>query len=177
MDIKDIVQHAKEVLLQDGDYTPTFFVEREDKKVDIIVVDWLEDTTRQKIMQFFGIARRLAEERHWKFRDIKEIIFIIEAWKSTWIEGEPRKYAQPADDPERKEVLIVSKLVVIPAPDKPVLKTTMQTIEMLRVGDILDLLPAEDKGECDHRLLKAFMAGIASHEYSGMQLAAMAGLQ
>src|SRR5581483_3447555 len=122
-------------------HAPTFFVEREGDQLDIIILDHLEDTTQAKMIQFFDVARGLAQERRWKVKQVKEIIFIVEAWTSFQKIGEPRKYAQPADDPVRKEVLLVSKLTVEPP------SMTAQSIEMLRdgSGDLVDLLPGPEE--------------------------------
>jgi hypothetical protein len=175
MDINDITQYAKEMLLQHGSHIPTFFVERKGDQVDMIILDHLEDSTMEKIRQFFTIGRGLARKHHWKAKEIREIIFVVEAWMSTQVAGEQRTYARPADDPERKECLIVSKLAVKPRLyGKPKLVTTMQIVEMLRAGDSLDLLPMPGEiKECDHRLLTAFLAGITSTEFTEEQLVAM----
>jgi hypothetical protein len=168
MDIKDITQHAKEALLTNKQHAPTFFVERKDKQLDILLLDWLEDTTSEKSMQCFSIGAKMTQERQWKIEEIKEILFICEAWTSFQRAGEPRKYERPSDDPARKEVLMVARLEIVPSllrNKKPTLHTTMQIIEMLRdgSGDLVDLLVDPEVRECNrHLILEAFLAGIAS---------------
>jgi hypothetical protein len=174
MDIQAITQCAKDLLLEHGDHMPTIYIEFEGNQVELIVIDHLEETTRAKMLQFFKIARGLALDRHWKATAVREIIFVVEAWLGTYEKGEEMKYAQVADDPNRKEVLIVSKMAVTPGLFKPRLKTTMQTIEMLRVGgELVDLLPAEEVHVGEHSLLQSFMAGLVSTEYSPEQLASL----
>lgn len=178
MDIKEITQHAKEQLLKHKECWPTFLVELEGKRIEMVVFDHLEDTTPGKMKQCFSAARGIALERKWRSSRVKEIIFIVEAWMAAYQSEEEMKYARVADDPKRKECLIVSKLAVVPPTKKhrkPGLTTTMQIVEMLRdgSGDLVDLLPDEEIHECHHELLQAFMGGIVSADFSDEQLSRM----
>lgn len=166
MNIKEITQFAKETLLEVGEHPPTFFVERRQGISAVVLADF----DSNKDLHSFLIGRKVAQERRWKVREIKEIIFIVEAWFSENAD------VCPSEDPDRREVLSVARLAVKPRLfGKSGLVMTMQYIEMIRDGSgtLVDLLPHDEMQPCHHIILQAFLAGIISKGYSDKHMAAM----
>ena len=86
--------------------------------------------------------------------------------------GQP-KYDRPSLDPNKKEAIIISRIQIMPGPDKPQMVQSLTSYEMLRdgSGELVDLLKyAEFKDGVNNQLLTYFLSGIASASYSDEQL-------
>ena len=171
MDITEIVQHAKDDMLEDGEHKPTIFVEFEEKELNIILfADFPYKKTFEKQKAFFALGRKLGTESPGK--NISQIIFIIEAWASSYAKGEERKYVAPSQDPNRKEVLTVQVLDANHA--TRTLKQSVHIVDMIRDGSgkLVDLFHRKDEiQEVNSPLLTAFLAGFESTKLSDEEFA------
>ena len=170
MDIPEIVQHAKDELLKEGEHRPWMYVEFEEKELNIIAfADFPYKTTIEKQEVFFGLGRKLGTESPGK--NICQVIFIIEAWMSSYRKGEKRKYS-PSEDPNRKEVLTIQVLDANPATRK--LTESVHLVDMIRdgSGELVDLVHRkEELQEVHSPLLTAFLAGFVSTKLSNEEFA------
>ena len=174
MDITEIVQHAKDELLKEGEHRPWMYVEFEEKELNIIAfADFPYSTTREKQKVFFGLGRKLGTESPGK--DVCQVIFIIEAWMSSYAKGERhKKHVAPSKDPNRKEVLTIQVLDANHATRK--LTESVHIIEMIRdgSGELVDLLHRKEEVQQVHSpLLYAFLAGFESTKISDEEFARM----
>lgn len=174
MDIKEVTQDAKDYILEHGEHHPTMYVEFEEKELNLMVfADFPYETTFEKQKALFSVGAKLGQESPGK--EIRQIIFVIEAWTSTWKkDGEPYPYERPSEDPNRKEVLMVQ--VMEPNKQTRELKQSVHIIEMLRdgSGELVDLLPRTEQLEVNYnKMLTAFLAGFESSKLPDKELAKM----
>lgn len=175
MKTQDIFQQAKEQLLAEGEHLPTLFVafQEDDTMRMSVFADFPYATTLERQKALFALGRKQGEEAREK--TVKQVAFIIEAWAATYRVGEPRRHA-PSEDPNRREVLILQTLTVMPTPNgKSTIQQTLQTAELLRDGNgtLIDLLPSEKILDAEGGLLVAFLAGFESAKLSDDAFAAI----
>jgi len=170
MDITEIVQHAKDDLLKEGEHRPWMYVEFEGKELNIIAfADFPYKTTLEKQKVFFGLGRKLGTESPGK--NICQVIFIVEAWMSHYAKGEKPKYS-PSKDPNRMEVLTIQVLDANHATRK--LTESVHIVDMIRdgSGELVDLLHRKDEMQEVHNpILTAFLAGFESTKLSDKEFA------
>lgn len=171
MNITEIVQHAKDDLLKEGEHRPWMYVEFEEKELNLIAfADFPYETTLEKQKALFGLGRKLGTESPGK--NICQIIFIVEAWMSSYRSDEKRKYVAPSKDPNRKEVLTVQVLDANLA--TRTITESVHIVDMLRdgSGELVDLLHRKDEMQEVHSpLLTAFLAGFESTKLSDKEFA------
>ncbi len=172
MDIAEIVQDAKEHILKEGEHRPMLYIEFEEKEVNLVAfADFPYKTTLEKQKAFFAIGRKLGEESPGK--EIRQIIFIVEAWASSYKAGEPRPDVSPSKDPNRKEVLMINVLDADTSTRE--LKLSTHLVEMLRDGSgaLVDLLHhrSEQLEVTGSPLLTSMLAGFLSTKLSERELA------
>ena len=172
MDITEIVQHAKDELLKEGELRPWLYVEFEEKELNIIAfADFPYKTTLEKQKVFFGLGRKLGTESPGK--NICQVVFIVEAWMSSYPKGERhKKHVAPSKDPNRQEVLTIQVLDANHATRK--LTQSVHIVDMIRdgSGELVDLLHRKDGiQEVHSTLLTAFLAGFESTKLTDEEFA------
>jgi hypothetical protein len=171
VDINKIVKTVKKTILEQGGHHPTIIVEFEDEQDAIVLFDDMPTDGHKRHMMFFTSGRKVGAEIKLEVRDL---CFVSEAWLSRATEGGQPKYDRPSLDPNKKEAIIISRIQIMPGPDKPQMLQSLTSYEMLRdgSGELVDLLKyAEFKDrDVNNSLLTYFLSGIASAEYSDEQL-------
>lgn len=170
MDIAEIVQDAKEHILKEGEHRPMLYVEFEEKELNLVAfADFPYETTLDKSKAFFMIGMKLGQEH--QGREIRQIIFIVEAWSSSYAVGEEPEYS-PRDDPNRKEVLLINILDANKSTGS--LQASAHIVEMLRdgSGELVDLLHrrSEEMKNVRSPLLTSLLAGFESTKLSPREL-------
>lgn len=161
MNLTEIIQSAKDHILESGEYIPTLFVELSNEENCIAVFPDFPRTTIQKQMFLFLSGRKIGKE--YLGKEVKQICLITEAWLS--VRNHPDEFdCAPSEDPNRKEVLIAHTLEI----NDRNLSQKLQIIEMLRdgQGNLVNLLPYSNIEDAKSRLLLSFLAGFASAEMS-----------
>lgn len=161
----EIVRLAKETILREGKHGTMLFIQG-DKNTRITGFGIFPDTHEGRIamMQAAGRSAALGGE----IGRLRQVFMISEGWMSMVMEGKPPN-VRPSQDPNRKEVLIVSGLRV-----EDQLKG-LRLYEMRRnfrgkLTDLDEVKPGEGKsGTVDVPLLDAFVEGfqIAFRERTG----------
>lgn len=171
MDITDIMQQTKKILLkQQGHHHPTVIVESE-KDIYLVMLDFLPDTTLEKQKLLFSIGRDMAMEHDIEAKEVTQLVWICEAWFSIVKPEEFDTAPSPSKDPRKQEGLIVLMLTL---EDKTLVQDA-QAIEIIRHGDTFDLLllPKPDMGGTHSSLLTSCLAGICSAALSEYEFDAL----
>jgi hypothetical protein len=104
--LEEIISNAKEIMVRDGKLTPVLIMEVDNK----VVVGRIPDMPptheeRVELMRFLGQAAA----KSGRVNHLQQVFMVTEGWMS-----EPReedgKLIQPSEDPDRKEVMIVSAI-------------------------------------------------------------------
>ncbi len=175
MNIDAIFKLAKETILEDGEHIPMLYVEFAELNelviAPIIGFGAENQTTFDKQKLLFSIGRALSKE--YLGLKVSCVAFVCEAWTSFVKHGDQFKYERPSEDPNRKEMLLVSTL---DASSPPNLKQQAYRAEMLRdgSGELVDLLSKSTPLEVGHnRLLTAFLAGSLSTQLTDDEFTAL----
>jgi hypothetical protein len=167
MDLQRIVDIAKTYILENGNHPPLLYVEPLTGEVaPYFFTQGLPEYTKDKQSLFFELGRAYGLE-HSIHDPVVHLYLIVEAWTSETLDGEKRKYTCASDDPDRHEELMILHL------DAKTMKSTIESVQILRVGDTVDLLSltsVDEKNTKDH-MLPSFMAGIATKHMSDRDLA------
>jgi hypothetical protein len=150
-----LIQQAKEVTLRDGSHVPMLIVEGS-RGLAIGQMEEMPDThaERSDLMRSLGRAAAVSG----KVGRLKQVFFISEGWMSMAENGKPPNL-RPSQDPNRKEVLIVSGL------ELRAQQRYLRIFEMIRspandVVDLAELVPPHAKdGRIEVPLLEAFAQG------------------
>lgn len=166
MKITEIIQQAKDYILENGEYQPTLFFELSDDETGMAIFADFPSTTHKKQVHLFNTGRQIGMQ--YLGKEIKSLCFICEAWLSIRKIDEQVNYA-PSMDPNRKEVLIAQTMIV----NGENLTQRVQTIEMLRdgAGNLVDLLLHSKSEECKSMMLPAFLSGFIAGRMSDEDLA------
>lgn len=169
MDMKYLWQRAKESVLEHGEHIPMIYAETKSNEVFIVAVVGDAETADEKRKFLFGAGRKVGLEN--KGKEPVFLCFVNEAWISEQKPGEPRKYKQPSQGPNRREALVAQ---VMDLTEKPA-KQMIYMAEMLRdgSGDLVDLLPNDEPMEAQWTLLPPFLAGWLSANYTADELLKM----
>ena len=160
MELEEVMQTAKKLMLKYGSHPPTLIVET-DEKLAMNVLDFFPDTTLEKKQLLFQIGHDLAMEQDIEAKDVTQLTWIAEAWFSQVKKEDynPQKHGRPSQDPNRREGLLVMTLII---KDKK-LTQTMQMAEVIRHGNILDLAPLGEKPDVvQSGFLTSALAGICA---------------
>lgn len=152
---EDITEKAKEILIQDGQHVPLLIIEGS-KKLVVSQIQDMPDThdERAALMRFFGQAAA----RTAKIGRLEQVFFVSEGWMSAASKDKPPEM-RPSQDPQRKEVLIISGL------ELKTRRKQLRIFEMVRnpskrVVDLQELTPTSGRGgEIEIPLLDAFAQG------------------
>ena len=105
---EEIIANAKEVTLKDGHHVPILIVEG---SRNLIVSQFPEmpetHGERMELMRFIGQAAAKSS----RVGKLEQVLFISEGWMSMAKEDKPPEM-RPSEDPNRKEVLIISGLQI-----------------------------------------------------------------
>jgi hypothetical protein len=166
MDIAAIVKQVKRDMLKYGRHNPTLMIE-DTKGTYLKRLDFLPGTTLEKGKLLFELGHDLAMEHDIEAKEVRQLVWICEAWFSTAGSVEEMNRApSPSKDPNRQEGLIVLILTIA---EKNVTQT-LQMVEVLRHGGILDLLPYGEMEEVRSPLLTSCLAGIMAASLSESEL-------
>ncbi len=149
--IEEIASLAKENLLRDGKHAPTVIVDG-DKAVVTIRIKPVR-TSQECQRQLFQAGFALAKTK--ELNDLQQVFLISEGWMSVGGADKTPDYP-PSQDPDRKEILLVSSLTV------PTAHNEVKVWEIIRdqTGMLLDLKEF-DTGvmQAQSPLLNAFLTG------------------
>ena len=95
---------AREMALRDGGHAPTLIIDGSNGPV-FVQIDALAPSHSERLEQMFFAGTALAREGN--VGRLLQVFFISEAWLSTARNGLPPA-SPPSQDPNRKEVLIIS---------------------------------------------------------------------
>lgn len=152
---ENLIQKAKEITLQDGNHVPILIVEGS-RGLAISQMRDVPDThgERLDLMRSMGQAAAMSG----KLGRLRQVFFISEGWMSVANQGKAPEM-RPSQDPNRKEVLIVSGLELKGQ------QKYLRIFEMIRnpdqrVVDLAELIPPHAKdGTIEIPLLDAFSHG------------------
>jgi hypothetical protein len=150
-----VTQLAREVALEHGGHIPTLIVEGSRQPL-IGQIPELPPTHEGRVdmMRTMGATLALSGQ----VGALRQVFFICEGWMSTAHEGEP-PVVPPSQDPNRKEVLLISSLKVEGS------QSGLVMFEMVRdtEGKLVELpqlpTPQDEGGSVDSPLLDAFAEG------------------
>ena len=157
--LEDVARRAQEVLLAEGAHAPTLIIAGYGQ-VAVVQMDSLAETSEARFEHMERTGFTFAQQAD---RVIPErVFFITEAWLSLPDKGQT-SVKRAAEDPARKEVLIVSGL------DMRQRGASAQVYEMIRDADgrltsfgTLQIGDGEDKASrIESPLLEAFVQGFA----------------
>lgn len=152
---REVIRVAREVTLRDGYHRPTVIV---DGSLNTIAtqIDQLAPTHEGRAQQMFLLGAILAEQE--EFGVLQQVFLITEAWMSVTTLENPVQ-ARPSQDPNRKEILAVSRLQFEP------LQTDIVVFEMQRneKGNLVRLAQqaaSEKVDSAESPLLQALAIGL-----------------
>ena len=152
---EEVVSHAKDVMLQEGRHVPVVIMEAANN----ILVSHIPDMPsthgeRVDLMQFLGqVAARSG-----KVDGLEQVFMVSEGWMRE-TKDESQSTLPPSQDPQRKEVLIISGIKIKEH------KKRLELFEILRdanetVLSLQEFLPSENQEEnVEIPLLEAFVRG------------------
>jgi hypothetical protein len=155
---EQVTRLAQEVLLRDGHHVPTLIVDSPKNPV-VIQMDRLAPTFEGRMQQMFVTGQALSHEG--TAGRVRSVYFVTEAWLSQARDG-VLPGMRPSQDPQRKEVLIVSGLSGLIGHRQQV---HLAIFEMLRdkEGALRELrdytFPDDPELVADTPLLEAFLTG------------------
>jgi len=172
MQIDKIIQMAKDHILKHGEHLPEIIVELDTQEMHIMGCPDVtnSDESLEKQHRFFTAGRMLGEENPGK--DIAHIAFTVEAWVGQQKLGEVPPNYRPAQDPNRKECLIIATLDIVAKADAKYIKQHCHFAEMIRDGSgkLIDLAASGLEGvKAQSKLLTAFLAGFGSAQMTKEQ--------
>lgn len=125
----------------------------------IVFADFPYETTFEKQKALFAIGRKCALESPGD--ELRQVAFVTEAWLSC-----DQSYAFPSEDPNRKEAITLWTLDI----DGRSVAYHGYIAEIIRQGEIIDLLEYKKQEIQENRILYAFLAGFCSGKLTDRQL-------
>lgn len=107
---EQVIRVAREVIFRDGYHRPTVIVDGSLQSI-ATQIDQLAPTHEGRAQQMFLLGAILAEQI--EFGVLQQAFLITEAWMSMSTPDKPVRL-RPSQDPQRKEILVVSRLQVEP---------------------------------------------------------------
>jgi hypothetical protein len=158
MSFEQVTRRAKETTLRDGGHVPMVIAEGTRQHV-MLQIAGLAPRHEARVRQLYIAGAVVA--RDGRVGRLRRVFFISEGWMSVAREGQLPE-VPPTQDPQRKEVLVVSSYEV----DFPL--ASMALFEMVRDGqgvlrELRDVGVTREGGEEAYSpLLEAFVYGFAS---------------
>ncbi len=149
------MKKAKELALTDGENVPILIVTGS-RNLLLAPLSFIPDTHDQRLDLMQSIGQIVGKSG--KIGQLRQVFLISEGWMSI-ASDEKRANMRPSQDPDRKEVLIISGLQI------EGLKKSLKLFEMVRnqnkqVVDLLEISPPQGKdGRIEIPLLEAFSQG------------------
>jgi hypothetical protein len=153
---EEVISNATEIMLRDGEHVPVVIMEASNN----IVVGQIPEMPathgeRVELMRFLGQAAA----KSGRVDQLQQVFMISEGWMSEPTKDKPTDMS-PSQDPNRKEVLIISAI------QKRKHEKRLKLFEILRgsnekVVGLKEILPEEDKKDesVEIPLLEAFVHG------------------
>ena len=150
--LESVARNARANLLRRGNHPPTLIAEG-DRKTIGTQIEALAPTHPDRAQQLFVLGLALAQSG--EVGVLQQVFFIAEAWMSA---EDPQKI-RPAQDPQRKEVMLVSRHVIRPPRDETIIYTMRRDAK----GKLTSVIRFPDdnpeKSEAHSPLLEAFVIG------------------
>ena len=154
--IEEIISSAKEIMLRDGKHIPVLIVETNNKLV-AGQISYMPATHGERVELMHHLGQATAKSG--RVDQFQQVFMVQEGWMSVATKDKPPD-VRPSEDPNRKEVLIVS---AIEMKDR---KKHMRVFEILRdrhkqVAGFEEFVPDEKKKDesVEVPLLDAFVQG------------------
>jgi Protein of unknown function (DUF2958) len=154
MSLEELIPLAAEMLLRRGEVIPTVIIETHGNLAVGQIPDMPEThQERVELMRFLGEETA----KSGRVEQLEQVFMVTEGWMSEGSE-EMTKHRRPSNDPNRKEVLIVSAIQVKEQ------KKLLKILEIVRDSDeevvLKEVSPSEGKeGSVELPLLEAFVEG------------------
>jgi hypothetical protein len=153
--LEEIISNAKEIMLRPGKHTPTLIM---DASNNLVVTEMPSmPVTHGERVEFMRFVGQVAAQSG-RVDQLQQVLLVSEGWLSMANEGKPER--RPSEDPNRKEVLIISSMQIKER------KKQMKVFEILRdshdkVVSLEEFLREEKKTDesVDLPLLDAFVDG------------------
>jgi len=150
-DVEEIIQVAKKLMLEAGNYGPTVFLKGSEGKVAIGLAEFGE--TADKRERDMLNAGAFAACKH-SVGELELIVFVSEAWMGTNMD------IQPSKDPKRIEVLLVNILDTATQEERLVMFEIVRNKQQKVIDLKKPSMPDYDKAESVKGiLLPAFQKG------------------
>lgn len=157
--LEAVAEMAQATLRRTGAHRPTLIVEGYGQ-AGVVQVDHLAETPERRHWQMQRVGFELAKQEYGVIP--QRVFFVTEGWLSV-AEGGKTPHERPAQDPARKDVLIVSGLDVREAGARVLVYELRRDSE----GLVIDVTPLPMRDEEGHEsraespLLEAFVQGFA----------------
>lgn len=150
--LEAVAHNAKANLLRRGNHPPTLIAEGDRKTLDI-QVEPLAPTHPDRAQQLFGLGLVLAQSG--EVGVLQQVFFIAEAWMST---ANPQR-VRPAQDPQRQEVLLVSRHILRPPKDEAVVFQMRRNAKGKLTSAVSFPDDNPERNEAHSPLIQAFVIG------------------
>ena len=124
MNLQDVLALAKDLLLEVGEVRPMLIV-LGSKAGTRIPLEQIPENRAQKAKQMLGLGYAVGRDP--KLGELRELFILFEGWMS--LGASPTPAVMPADDPNRREVLVISRYQHHPP------TTTMIVFRIHRTGE------------------------------------------
>src|SRR5688572_9487942 len=102
--LEEIVSNAKEVMLREGTHIPVLIVEADNKLV-AGQISYMPPTHGERVELMHHLGQATAKSG--RVNQLQQVFMVHEGWMSVATEDKAAE-VRPSEDPDRKEVLIVS---------------------------------------------------------------------
>jgi hypothetical protein len=157
LSLEEVAQFAKTVTLEDGYHRPTVIVEGA-LQVIATQLESIAPTHEGRAQQMFMLGAVLAERS--ELGVLQQVFFITEAWMSIATKDNPPRIL-PSQDPQRKEILAVSRMTFLPPQTEMVIYEMKRDSEgkLISLEDIDRKIASENEVQAESPLLEAFAIG------------------
>jgi len=149
--VEDVLRQAKDFVLRHGYHPPVLWIQGTNGRKYILFEEFPNEY-EEKVALMYVAGKQLAQQS--KMGPLNNVFLVMEAWMGK------NRTIRPSQDPERIEVLIISRLDVLTQ------EQTVITLEYIRdvdgiLREIKDMvLPdGETAAKAESPLLPAFIAG------------------
>jgi hypothetical protein len=154
--IEEIISNAKEIMLRDGTHVPVLILEADNKLLAGQIPD-MPATHGERVELMHHLGQATAKSG--RVDHLQQVFMVTEGWMRVASEDKPAE-VPPSQDPNRKEVLIVSAMQIKER------KKQVEIFEILRDSEeqvigFEEFLPDKEKKDesVDIPLVEAFVQG------------------
>lgn len=157
LSLEEVAQFAKTVTLEDGYHRPTVIVEGA-LQVIATQLESIAPTHEGRAQQMFTLGAVLAERSD--LGVLQQVFFITEAWMSIATADKPPEFL-PSQDPQRKEILAVSRLTIQPPRTEMVIYEMKRDSanKLIQLEELEKNIAGEPEAVTESPLLEAFAIG------------------